>query len=463
MTSRSNDFLDRTVGFFRSVWQRGGRQEGAPDPLRSLDPDLSDDDLDRIREQIDDTLYRSPGELRARGKAAHLAENYLLLSDVGQRRFLELLATEYGPDHDRLDAAVSAWRDAPPEGRGTAEASMRDALRSPRARLLQRFTSLDHGVKFVVDLRERVMQLAHDGEAAMSGFDAELLDLLSGWFDFGFLTLERITWEGSPAVVLERLIEYETVHEIATWDDLRNRLGPDRLMYAFFHPRMPNEPVIFVEVALTNSIANSIDALLDGDAPNADPFAVDTAVFYSINNCHTGLVGVPLGDFLIKRVVEELRRDRPNLEQFVTLSPVPGFPAWLQEVLDPSFEGERPALDEVRRRAITNLLSRDDWHLDPDSSEVLKDQLTRLVAHYLLHARDGDQAHDRVANFHLRNGARLERVNWMANRSPAGIERSHGFMVNYRYEPDFIEENHEAYTTAGEVVAARAVRELAGS
>ena len=262
-------------------------------------------------------------------------------------------------------------------------------------------------------------------------------------------------------MVLERLIEYETVHEIASWDDLRNRLGPDRLMYAFFHPRMPNEPVIFVEVALTNSIASSIDALLDGDAPNADPFDVDTAVFYSINNCHTGLVGVPLGDFLIKRVVEELRRDRPNLEQFVTLSPVPGFPAWLREVLDPTFDGERPALDEVRRRALTNMLSRDDWHLDPDSAEVLKDPLTRLVAHYLLHARDGDQARDRVANFHLRNGARLERVNWMANRSPAGIERSHGFRVNYRYEPDFIEANHEAYTTAGEVVAARAVRELA--
>ena len=281
------------------------------------------------------------------------------------------------------------------------------------------------------------------------------------WFDFGFLTLERITWEHSPAEVLERLIEYETVHEVRSWEDLRNRLGPDRLLYAFFHPRMPNEPVIFVEVALTRGIASSVVDLLDEQAPDADPFDTDTAVFYSINNCHTGLIGVPLGDFLIKKVVEELRRDLPHLTQFVTLSPLPGFPAWLDNILDTEVDSDGPEIDDIRRRAIAGMLSQADWHLDDDSPSLLKDHLLQLSAYYLLHARRGEQADDRVANFHLRNGARLEQINWMANPTEAGISRSHGLMVNYRYEPDFIDENHEAYTTRGEIVASSQVRDLA--
>ena len=350
-------------------------------------------------------------------------------------------------------------RSATSDDRGSAERALRDALRSPRTRLLQRFTSLDHGVKFVVDLRAEVRRLARE-DSRFVGFDAELLDLVSNWFDFGFLTLERITWEHSSAEVLDRLIEYETVHEIASWDDLRNRLGPDRLLYAFFHPRMPNEPVIFVEVALTTGIASSIDSLLDQHAPDVRPEESDTAVFYSINNCHTGLAGVPLGDFLIKRVVEELRRDMPHVDQFVTLSPIPGFRSWLDELLSHEPDDDRPALDEVRRRAISGILARPDWHDEPDSSEVLKDPLLRLAAHYLLTVRRDGRADDRVANFHLRNGARLERINWMANRSSTGIERSYGMMVNYRYEPDYIEPNHTAYTVDGDVVASSEVRDL---
>ena len=462
MTSRSSDFLDRTVSLFRSAWQRAARREASPDDaLEQIDPDLAGEDLDIVRQQIDQTLYGAPGELQARAKAARLAERFLLLSDTGQHRFLALLASEYGPPAETLGHAVEAWRAAAPTDRGIAETNLREALRSPRVRLLQRFTSLEQGVKFVVDLRAEVGALATT-DPSYRGFDSELLDLLSDWFNFGFLTLERITWENSPAVVLERLIEYETVHEVTSWDDLRNRLGPDRLLYAFFHPRMPNEPVIFVEVALTSGLAQSIETLLDENVPDADPFDADTAVFYSINNCHKGLVGVPLGDFLIKRVVEELRRDLPHLTQFVTLSPIPGFRAWLARVLDPEIEGnvDGPAVDEVRRRALTGILSIEDWHLDPDSAEVLKEPLMRLAAQYLLNARRNGRADDRVANFHLRNGARLERINWMANRSQAGIDRSYGLMVNYRYEPEFIDENHEAYTTRGEVVSSPEVQEM---
>ena len=463
MTSRSSDFLDRTVGLFRSVWQRTSRRaDGQEAPLADIDPDLPEDQVDAVRQQIDDALYGAPGELKARAKAARLAERYLLLSAAGQQRFLTLLAEEYGPRPAELTAALDAWKSVEAEHRGAAETALRDALRSPRSRLLQRFTSLEHGVKFVVDLRATVGAMSDDDEQ-LQGFDAELLDLLSNWFDYGFLTLERITWEHSPAEVLDRLIDYETVHEITSWDDLRNRLGPDRLLYAFFHPRMPNEPVIFVEVALTRGIATSIEELLDEHAPDSDPFQTDTAVFYSINNCHTGLTGVALGDFLIKKVVEELRRDLPHLTQFVTLSPVPGFPAWLDAVLDPDAASDRTALDEIRRRALSGMLSHDEWHLDPDSSEVLKEPLLRLAAQYLLNERRDGQADDRVANFHLRNGARLEGINWMANRSEAGITRSYGLMVNYRYEPDFIDQNHEAYTNQGEVVASSQVRDLLSS
>ncbi len=460
MTSRSSDFLERTVGLFRSVWQRAGRRDDSADALLAdIDPDLPDDQIEVVRTQIDDALYGAPGELMARAKAARLAERYLLLSPTGQQRFLLLLAVEYGPHADELETALDSWKSGDTGTRGRAEADMREALRSPRARLLQRFTSLEHGVKFVVDLRAEVRTMAEENDD-LAAFDAELLALLTEWFDFGFLTLERITWEQSPAEVLERLIDYETVHEITSWDDLRNRLGPDRLLYAFFHPRMPNEPVIFVEVALTSGIATSIEELLDEQAPDTDPFESDTAVFYSINNCHTGLVGVPLGDFLIKKVVEELRGDLPHLTRFVTLSPVPGFRAWLEQVLDPDFESDGPTLDEVRRRALRGMVSRENWHLDLDSTEMLKEPLLRLAAQYLLTERRGLQAHDRVANFHLRNGARLERINWLANQSPAGISLSAGLMVNYRYEPDFIEENHEAYTTRGEVVASAEVRDL---
>ena len=460
MTTRSSDFLDRTVGLFRSVWQRASRRAGdGDDVLAPIDPDLEGDALEAVRRQIDDALHGALGELKARAKAARLAERYLLLSPTGRARFLTLLASEYGPTADGLESAVDAWKGAAPDERGRAEATLRDALRSPRARLLQRFTSLEHGVKFVVDLRAEVRTLAIE-DPQLVGFDVELSDLLSNWFDFGFLTLERITWEHSPAEVLERLIQYETVHEITSWDDLRNRLGPDRLLYAFFHPRMPNEPVIFVEVALTTGIASSIERLLDQQAPDVDPYESDTAVFYSINNCHPGLAGVPLGDFLIKRVVEELRRDLPHLTQFVTLSPMPGFRRWLDSELDPSTEPEGTAVEEIRRRALTGMLARPDWHEDPDSSEVLKEPLLRLAAHYLLNVRSGKRSDDRVANFHLRNGARLERINWMANRSEAGLERAYGLMVNYRYEPDYIDENHEAYTTRGDVVASPEVRGL---
>jgi malonyl-CoA decarboxylase len=271
---------------------------------------------------------------------------------------------------------------------------------------------------------------------------------------------------------LEKLIAYEAVHEIRGWTDLKNRLEADRRCFAFFHPRMPDEPLIFVEVALVAGIAGNIHALLDEAAPIGDPQAADTAIFYSISNCQKGLVGISFGDFLIKRVVETLAIELPRLKSFATLSPLPGFRAWLKA------EAERGGLlsgAEVRAvRGLANgldvgnadhlllaLLDRAKWHDDLRTVAVLREPLLRLCARYLLQARaPSGRALDPVAHFHLSNGARVERLNWLGDVSPKGLQQSAGIMVNYLYRLDHIEANHEAYREEGRVAASSAVRTL---
>lgn len=276
-----------------------------------------------------------------------------------------------------------------------------------------------------------------------------------------------MTWE-APAHLLEKLIAYEAVHEIRSWDDLKNRLDSDRRCYAFFHPRMPDEPLIFIEVALVNGMADNIDALLDEDAPAEDPTAADTAVFYSISNAQRGLAGVSFGEFLIKRVVDDIARDLPNIKTFATLSPVPGLRSWLDRRLD---AGEAPLRDGERRLLAAAMQADDadfrtalDRHAAGSEDQALLDALRppifRLCAHYLLEEKRGRRARDRVAHFHLANGARLERLNWLANPGAEGLRRSYGIMVNYVYAPDDIEANHEAYRGSGTVAASDAVKTL---
>ena len=466
MNEQTASLLDRTLSRFRRTWRVAGARR---EVLRDVAPELPSGDVARLRQQIDACLDGRGGEVAARARAAELGEAYCRLNAIGRRRFLELLARDYDLDRDAVDTAIVKRQAAFDEpARQVAEAELRQALVAPRVRLLTQFNSLNQGVKFLVDMRSELIEIA--SEPALQALDRDFQSLLVAWFDIGFLDLARITWQ-TPAALLEKLIEYEAVHQIRSWDDLKNRLDSDRRCYGFFHPRMPDEPLIFVEVALVSGMAGNIQQLLDEYAPAENPLSADTAIFYSISNCQRGLAGVGFGDFLIKRVVDDLARDLPNLKAFATLSPIPDFGFWLEERLvagdeDLLLEAEVRALKSIARSdsatgALKALLAHTDWYLDGAIIATLKPILLRLCSRYLLGERQGRRVRDRVAHFHLTNGARIERVNWLADVSERGLAQSAGMMVNYRYKLDEIEKNHHSYTVDGNVTAAADVRRLA--
>jgi malonyl-CoA decarboxylase len=462
--------LDRTMANLRSAWREialsaRGALSSAPRP------DLPEDDVSGLRQRMLDCLDGRGGEVTARAGAAELGRSYLALNETGRERFLRLLADEFDTDHDAIaERCAAVLRAADPAQRAAAERALRAALTAPRVTLLRQFNALPEGVKFLVDRRAELIGVAGQ-DPALRGLADDLRDVLANWFDIGFLELRRITWE-SPASLLEKLIAYEAVHEIRGWTDLKNRLEADRRCFAFFHPRMPDEPLIFVEVALVSGIAGNIHALLDEKAPIGNPQTADAAIFYSISNCQKGLVGISFGDFLIKRVVDALTAELPRLKSFATLSPIPRFRVWLtaeaerDDVLLASEARAVRALDvdddEVNPdRLLLNLLERPDWHSDPRVAATLREPLLRLCARYLLHARaPSSRALDPVAHFHLSNGARVERLNWLGDISPKGLQQSAGIMVNYLYRLGDIEANHEAYRGEGRVAAASAVRSL---
>jgi malonyl-CoA decarboxylase len=396
-------------------------------------------------------LLRLHDPMPQRAEAAAIADAYLTLSDVGQRNFLSLLAHEFWSNPTEVDGAVAAW---PGDDRRAAERRLRDALRPRADELLRLFTGLDGGVKFLVDLRADVLRYADD-DPALRDLGRELRAHCVMLFDVGMLTLARITWD-APASLLEKLIEYEAVHAISSWDDLKNRLDSDRRCYAFFHPAMPSEPLVFVEIALTKGIATELAPLLDARAPDVGVDDADTAVFYSISNCQPGLAGVNLGTALIKQVVEALHHDLPHVQRYVTLSPIPGFRTWLEhELLHGQLdEKERELLPAEPARTLARL---DDERWEAD--EAIKPALVALCARYLTTAPEG-RALDPVANFHLSNGATIERIDWLADPSPTGRARSAGIMANYCYDPDRIAERAERYAARGEIATSGAVREL---
>jgi malonyl-CoA decarboxylase len=388
----------------------------------------------------------------------------LALNPAGRERFLRVLATEFDVDRAAIDKCCSALATATsPADRVAAERALRVVLAPPRVRLLRQFNALPEGVKFLVDRRAELLAAA-DGDAAMRDLADDLRDLLADWFDVGFLELKRISWD-SPAALLEKLIAYEAVHEIRGWTDLKNRLEADRRCFAIFHPRMPDEPLIFVEVALVRGMAGNIAALLDESAPLGDPAAADSAIFYSISNCQRGLTGISFGDFLIKRVVDALTAELPRLKVFATLSPVPGFRGWLARMATrPNLllPAEAKALEAISGNLTwAQLLDRPEWPLDPVTAAALREPLLRLCAQYLLREKGrGNRAADPVAHFHLTNGASVERLNWLGDVSEKGLQQSAGIMVNYLYRLGDIEANHEAYRGEGKVAASSAVRHL---
>ncbi|MCW9002881.1 MAG: malonyl-CoA decarboxylase [Rhodospirillales bacterium] len=468
-TSAQN-FLDKTLNHLRGAW-RGIAGGLSGDGELILGPALPDSDLDRLREQMRACLEGRGGEVSARARAASLGRAYIGLSAEGRARFLTVLASDFGVDHADVQAGAQAVVSAADEGSLLrAERQLRNALQPPRVRLLTQFNALPEGVKFLVDLRAELLPLALEN-SALKGLEADLKDLLIQWFDVGFLELRRIKWD-SPASLLERLIAYEAVHAIESWDDLKNRLDSDRRCFAFFHPRMPDEPLIFVEVALVSGMTGNIHALLDEDAPVIDPESADTAIFYSISNAQKGLAGISFGNFLIKRVVDELSKEFKGLKTFATLSPIPGFRDWLdgrfaEGELKFLTAGERKALKSAglaggSKGGLKNALESGLWDETPDLAAALSGPLMRLGVRYIADEKRGDgRALDPVAHFHLTNGARVERLNWMADTSDKGMSQSAGMMVNYRYKLDEIDGNHEAYSGKGEVRVSSAIRNLA--
>jgi malonyl-CoA decarboxylase len=394
-------------------------------------------------------LLSGRGEASGITMAREVLDGYHDLDANGQLAFFQELARHYGPDHERLKQAMEAWRDQPTD----ADASDLHFASEPRRQeLFRRLNRAPGGTGELVQMRADLLDLLK-GRGELAALDRDVVHLLSSWFNRGFLVLRKIDWS-TPANILEQIIRYEAVHEIRDWNDLRRRIDPaDRRCYAFFHPAMPDAPLIFVEVALTETIPGAIAPLL---AEERQPVAIErarTAVFYSISNTQRGLGGISFGSFLIKQVVEELRRELPKLDTFITLSPVPNFMQWLKEGKDV------PVTDDDRK--LFENLDKPDWFENAELTAQLRAVLEPLAAHYFLKARTAKgRLIDSVARFHLGNGARLERINWLGDLSPKGLRESAGIMVNYLYRLDDIEKNHEAYANDGEVVASSAVKKL---
>lgn len=460
-TAAPTRLFDRAMRRIATVW-------------RDMAASVSPGEDEGIAGQMRACLDGRGGEVSARNRAAKLAQTYLGLDEEGRRSFLRDLAS-FDSDPESVARAYQAVQEAAgPAERATAKTRLRRALEPPRVKLLSQFTTIPDGMKFLVDLRATLLDLTR-GDPHLAALESDLRVLLASWFDVGFLELQRIDWT-SPAALLERLVGYEAVHEIRSWSDLKNRLDSDRRCYALFHPRMPSEPLIFVEVALVRGLSDSVQRLLDKKAPLLDPREADTAIFYSISNCQRGLAGISFGNFLIKRGVDLLSGEFRNLKTFATLSPIPGFRRWLDARLreddvtllseeeGASLRTAAPAearAAETGPQALEAILNRRGWHRDQAMLRAAEPVLVRLGAQYLLNESRGKRAADPVAHFHLSNGARVERINMLGDTSDKGVKESASLMVNYLYDPAKIEDNHEAYAGEGKRNASTTVRRLA--
>ena len=403
------------------------------------------------------------------GRRAKALADWYALAPTNERQDLWLLISEqFGPDAVKVRAARDGYDAAlGTVDEGQAEIRLRRALVSPRTRLLQRFAAYPGGMRFLVDLRAELLPQLKANKRLLA-LDAELENLFSTWFDVAFLELRTISWD-SPASLVEKLIKYEAVHDIRSWADLKNRLDSDRRCYGFFHPSLPNEPLIFVEVALLHEISDNIAPLLDEGAAPEDLQKSSVAIFYSISNTQAGLRGVSFGDSLIKRVVETLRAEFPKLKTFATLSPIPGLRPWLAKNVDSLLarmsEKELSALGRelsFEPPTGTHVLAAIDQPLLLEALSLkspLRLFLMRCAAHYLGCERKDEQVLDPVARFHLGNGARIERINWFADASPKGLKQSHGLMVNYLYDLKRIDKNR-AQLEKGESPASGDVQDL---
>jgi malonyl-CoA decarboxylase len=389
--------------------------------------------------QLCGALLAESGEYASTALAREAVARWQALDERARESFFDVLAG-YSPPEEKLKAAAAAYQ---ADSSSENLIRLQQASESPRRELFDRLNMAPGGTAALVEMR-RVLLTRVKEKPEWRPLDYDLRRRLRSWFNRGFLRLERIDWRTS-ALVLEKLIEYEAVHAVQGWPDLRRRLGADRRCYAFFHPQLPDEPLIFIEVALTRGMSARVQPLLDVHAPVADTAGADCAMFYSITNCQEGLRGISFGNQLIKQVAEDLKREFPHLRRFATLSPIPNFRRWLEK------NAERGLLAQIEDPA---------WHLG-EVPEALEKQLLRLCAYYLVRAKDGEEPLDPVARFHLANGASLERLNWMGDASEQGMARSAGLMANYVYWLAELERNHERYFREHLVSASSAVEKLA--
>ena len=403
-------------------------------------------------EALCQALLSSRGEASGVALASEILRGFDTLDEKGRKAFLILLGEPYDPDPERVARAAAAYRE---NHTNEALAELIAASEPPRQELLRRLNLAPGGTPALVHMREALLPLLPDNPG-LKRVDADFGRLFSSWFNRGFLVLRHIDWE-TPAHILEKIIEYEAVHAIHTWDELRRRVQPaDRRCFAFFHPSMPDDPLIFVEVALSREIPNSIQTLLSEEREVLSPDKATTATFYSISNCQTGLRGVSFGNFLIKQVAEDLAHEIPGLKTFVTLSPAPGLTRWIQAQAEKDPDG--------RAAQALALTAAEGWHLDEDVAGKAEPLIKGLAAEYYLNAKRSDgQPIDPVARFHLGNGAMLRQIDWLGDTSSKGLAQSAGVMVNYLYDLGEVEANHEAYATRREVKAARSVRSLVPS
>lgn len=397
-------------------------------------------------------LLSERGEASGIALARELAERYRKLSAPARESFfLALLRPAFLPDPEPVLAAADEYRNRPD---AASLARLYAAAEPPRQELFRRINLAPAGTAALVRMREDLLRFL-PARPELKPVDRDLHHLFVSWFNPGFLRLERIDWR-TPAAILEKLIEHESVHEIRGWEDLRRRLERDRRCFALFHPALPDEPLIFLEVALTRSLPHAIAPLLFSDSEPIDPQQADTAVFYSISNCLDGLRGIPFGNFLIKHAVAELQAEDLPLRAFATLSPAPLFRTWL-DGLQPARRKKLAGDSDLEALAV---LEAPQWHHHRKTCEKVRPLLLRLCAHYLLQEPKADGVLDPVASFHLANGASVERINWLGDISAKGLQQSFGLMVNYAYRPQEIERNHERYIKHGRIAAAAAVKSL---
>lgn len=406
--------------------------------------------------ELCDALLSERGEMSGNRIARRLLARFAAADAHGEREFFDLLATQYDVDAEDCVRVAQAYAN---DGSARNLERLVDCTEPRRQELLRRINRVPGATHEIVRMRERLFVHVRE-EPSLARIDVDFRHLFRSWFNRGFLVLREIDWQ-TPANILEKIIAYEAVHAIDSWEALRSRLQPaDRRCFAFFHPAMPDEPLIFVEVALTQSLPSSVAAVLSDNREAIDSETADTAVFYSISNCQKGLAGVSFGNFLIKQVVTELRARFPALTTFRTLSPIPGFMSWVDQVPvtiehtsdEPEDELDAFAIAQARRLAAGEITQ-----LDGDARNAVE----RLVAHYLALAKRNDgQPMDPVARFHLGNGASLDRVLANADRYEKGLQQSAGAMVSYLYDLDRIDANHEAYASARDVICSNSVSEL---